>query len=85
MHKGQFCFEGLWAVVPATELLEGTTTGHDLFLQLWWGQHSVLGLANMDVQHSLIKDVTKSNRARASFCDFLRKNRLAVTTDLLEA
>lgn len=40
------------------------------FLQSWWGQHPVLGLANMDVQHVLIKDVTKRNRARAELLWF---------------
>ncbi|XP_063087307.1 plectin isoform X28 [Cavia porcellus] len=40
-RKGQLCFEGLRALVPAAELLESRVIDHDLYQQLQRGKRSV--------------------------------------------
>nr|XP_053786025.1 plectin isoform X17 [Desmodus rotundus] len=47
-QKGQLCFEGLRALVPAATLLESGVINHDLYQQLQRGERSVREVADMD-------------------------------------
>uniref|UniRef100_A0A8C7EXW5 Plectin n=1 Tax=Neovison vison TaxID=452646 RepID=A0A8C7EXW5_NEOVI len=47
-QKGQLCFEGLRALVPAAELLESGVIDHDLLRQLQRGERSVREVADVD-------------------------------------
>ncbi|XP_066121561.1 plectin isoform X12 [Saccopteryx bilineata] len=47
-QKGQLCFEGLRALVPAAELLESGVIDHDLYRQLQRGERSVREVAEVD-------------------------------------
>ncbi|KAM6171517.1 plectin isoform 6-T6 [Erethizon dorsatum] len=47
-RKGQLCFEGLRALVPAAELLESRVIDHDLYQQLQQGKRSVREVAEVE-------------------------------------
>ncbi|XP_066235828.1 plectin isoform X18 [Saccopteryx leptura] len=47
-QKGQLCFEGLRALVPAAELLESGVIDHDLYRQLQRGERSVREVAEVE-------------------------------------
>ncbi|XP_051015740.1 LOW QUALITY PROTEIN: plectin [Acomys russatus] len=47
-RKGQLCFEGLRALVPAAELLDSGVISHELYQQLQRGERSVREVAEMD-------------------------------------
>ncbi|KAM9050366.1 plectin isoform 3-T4 [Megaptera novaeangliae] len=47
-QKGQLCFEGLRALVPAAELLEGRVIDRELFCQLQRGERSVQEVAEVE-------------------------------------
>ncbi|XP_051045122.1 plectin isoform X4 [Phodopus roborovskii] len=47
-RKGQLCFEGLRALVPAAELLESGVINHELYQQLQRGERSVQEVAEAD-------------------------------------
>ncbi|XP_021072934.1 plectin isoform X4 [Mus pahari] len=47
-RKGQLCFEGLRALVPAAELLDSGVISHELYQQLQRGERSVREVAEAD-------------------------------------
>nr|XP_015100638.1 plectin isoform X1 [Vicugna pacos] len=47
-QRGQLCFQGLRALVPAAELLESRVIDHDLYCQLQQGKRSVQEVAEVD-------------------------------------
>ncbi|XP_069931740.1 plectin isoform X12 [Oryctolagus cuniculus] len=47
-QRGQLCFEGLRALVPAAELLDSKVIDHDLYRQLQRGERSVREVAEVD-------------------------------------
>ncbi|XP_052016799.1 plectin isoform X7 [Apodemus sylvaticus] len=47
-RKGQLCFEGLRALVPAVELLDSGVISHELYQQLQRGERSVREVAEAD-------------------------------------
>nr|KAF6270855.1 plectin [Myotis myotis] len=54
-QKGQLCFEGLRALVPAAELLESRVINRDLFRQLQQGERSVREVAELDAVRQALR------------------------------
>ncbi|EHB16908.1 Plectin-1 [Heterocephalus glaber] len=93
-RKGQLCFEGLRALVPATELLESRVINHDLYQQLQQGKRSVREVAEMDAVRQALRGASviagvwlEEARQKLSIYEALRKGLLQpdVAVALLEA
>nr|KAF6405475.1 plectin [Rousettus aegyptiacus] len=54
-QKGQLCFEGLRALVPAAELLESRVIDRDLYRQLQRGERSVREVAEVDAVRQALR------------------------------
>ncbi|XP_058421109.1 plectin isoform X10 [Diceros bicornis minor] len=54
-QKGQLCFEGLRALVPAAELLESRVIDHDIYCQLQQGKCSVREVAEVDTVRQALR------------------------------
>nr|XP_036879195.1 plectin isoform X6 [Manis javanica] len=54
-QKGQLCFEGLRALVPAAELLESGVIDHNLYQQLQRGERSVQEVAEVDAVRQALR------------------------------
>uniref|UniRef100_A0A8C0SBW2 Plectin n=1 Tax=Canis lupus familiaris TaxID=9615 RepID=A0A8C0SBW2_CANLF len=93
-QKGQLCFEGLRALVPAAELLESGVIDHNLYRQLQRGERSVREVAEVDAVRRALRGTSviagvwlEETGQRLSIYEALKKDLLPpeVAVALLEA
>uniref|UniRef100_A0A673VIB2 Plectin n=1 Tax=Suricata suricatta TaxID=37032 RepID=A0A673VIB2_SURSU len=93
-QKGQLCFQGLRALVPAAELLASGVIDHDLYRQLQQGERSVREVAEVDAVRRALRgsDVIagvwlEESQQRLSIYEALKKDLLQpeAAVALLEA
>ncbi|KAK2490900.1 hypothetical protein MC885_000270 [Smutsia gigantea] len=93
-QKGQLCFEGLRALVPAAELLESGVIDHNLYQQLQQGERSVQEVAELDAVRQALRGANviagvwlEEAGQRVSIYEALKKDLLQpeVAVALLEA
>ncbi|XP_072601886.1 plectin isoform X26 [Vulpes vulpes] len=93
-QKGQLCFEGLRALVPAAELLESGVIDHNLYRQLQRGERSVREVAEVDAVRRALRGTSviagvwlEEAGQRLSIYEALKKDLLPpeVAVALLEA
>ncbi|XP_057353615.1 plectin isoform X10 [Manis pentadactyla] len=93
-QKGQLCFEGLRALVPAAELLESRVIDHNLYHQLQRGERSVQEVAEVDAVRQALRGANviagvwlEEAGQRVSIYEALKKDLLQpeVAVALLEA
>ncbi|KAL8181400.1 UNVERIFIED_CONTAM: hypothetical protein K2H54_001018 [Gekko kuhli] len=87
--KGQLCFDGLRAPVPAAELLESRILDQSLYSQLRQGKRSVKDVASLDSVARYLKGssaiagiLVESTGQKLSLSDALKKNLLKPETAL---